>query len=862
MLKLSFGKSIKTQLIVLLFGLTALSIGVVGFLGVRGLLDSGKKAQNITSESMQTRAEQLLEQTTSATAQNNSLLFQTIDDEVDTIGKYVENVFDNPGSFTTSWKFDSHVFKKPSGQWWNDSSELPNILLGNYITTPSAALKKEIELLHNLDFVAPQVVENHPNAVALYFIGALGESFYYPNIDLGSIIPPDLNPNTLDFYTIVTPEANPEREVRWTPVYDDPAGNGLTITASYPVYSPKNTFRGVMSIDVTLNNIAKSIEAYSPIESSYSFLIDKSGRAIALPAAAYQDILGRAQKSGEFGVDLSKVGGEFGAVLKDMRAGKEGFKAAAGKDGRNHFVAFSPIAGTEFSLGIVAERDVLLQVVSELQSQVQKSTSQVLYFQILPFAVLILLMVWVLGFVYIRYLTEPIIALTEKTNRIMQGSLREEVDVKTTNNEVGTLASAFNKMINELSASYKALERKVTEIGDAKAKDDAILNSIGDGLIVTDETGGILLINQIAADLMGLNPDKTGQKITDRVMFDDAGNEIAAEDQPLMVALKTGKKINRYVLAPSKDDTKIILNITANPVKEHDRHIGAIEIIRDVTEEKEVERMKGEFISVASHQLRTPLSAIKWFAQMLLNGDAGKLEDSQAEFITNISSSTDRMIELVNSLLNISRLESGKVIVEAAPTDLKKIVADLTEGMKQRAKDKKIGMDVQVDDKIPEMNLDARLISQVYSSLLTNALNYTTDGSVTVKVTVKDGEVVSEVTDTGIGIPAGEQKKVFNKFFRGTNVRTVETDGTGLGVYLAKVIVESHGGKIGFESQEGKGTNFWFSLPLKGVPAATNPKPADPEAEPEPETAEPQPEPDPYKDGEENNHKSIEVKSE
>jgi hypothetical protein len=178
MLKLSFGKSIKTQLIVLLFGLTAVSIGVVGFLGVRGLLDSGKKAQEITSESMQTRAEQLLEQTTSTTAQNNSLLFQTIDDEVATIGKYVENVFDNPGSFTSSWKFDSHVFKKPSGQWWNDSSELPNILLGNYITTPSTALKKEIELLHNLDFVAPQVVEKHPNAVALYFIGALGESFY------------------------------------------------------------------------------------------------------------------------------------------------------------------------------------------------------------------------------------------------------------------------------------------------------------------------------------------------------------------------------------------------------------------------------------------------------------------------------------------------------------------------------------------------------------------------------------------------------------------------------------------------------------------------------------------------------------
>lgn len=853
--KLSFGKSIKTQLIVLLFGLTALSIGVVGFLGVRALLDSGRKAQDITAESMQTRAEQLLEQTTSTTAQNNSLLFQAIDDEVATVGKYVENAFDNPGNFTTTWKFDSHVFKKPSGQWWNDSSELPNILLGNYITAPSAALKKEIELLHNLDLVAPQVVENHPNAVALYFIGSLGESFYYPNIDLGSIIPPDLNPNTLDFFTIATPENNPEREVKWTPVYDDPAGNGLTITASYPVYSPKNTFRGVMSIDVTLNNIAKSIEAYSPIESSYSFLIDKSGRAIAMPAPAYQDMLGRAPKKGEFGVDLSKVGGEFGAVLKDMRAGKQGFKAAGTKDGHHHFVAYAPIAGTEFSLGIVAERDVLLQVVSELKNQVQKTTNQVLYFQILPFAVMILLMVWVLGFVYIRYLTEPIIALTEKTNHIMQGSLRQEIEVKTTNNEVGTLARAFNKMINELGASYKALERKVVEIGEAKAKDDAILNSIGDGLIVTDEAGEILLINKIASDLMGFDPDKTGQKITDRVLYDEAGKEIPTEERPLLQALKTGKKVNRYVLAAGKDDTKVILNITANPVQEQDRNIGAIEIIRDVTEEKEVEHRKTEFISVASHQLRTPLSAIKWFSQMLLNGDAGKLEDGQTDFIKNISSSTDRMIELVNSLLNISRLESGRILVEPVPTDLKKLVHDIAADVGKKAEEKKLKLEVNVDEDIPEINLDPRLISQVYSSLLTNAVNYTSRGTVGVAVSLKDKEVVSRITDTGIGIPANEQKKVFNKFFRGTNVKTVETDGTGLGVYLAKVIVESHGGKIGFESQEAKGTTFWFSLPVEGVPATEKP------AEPEP--TEPQPEPaEAEVKAEDNDNKAIAIRSE
>lgn len=823
MIRFSFAKSIKTELIVLMFGLTAFSIGVVGFLAVRALNDSGHKAENITSKATEERAQEQLAQTAAATAEKNALLFRASQDEAKTVAVYLEEVFKNPDNFTTAWDFDDHVFKKPSGQWWNSSNELPNILLGNFIKTPSPELKKEIELLHNLDFLGPEVLKNHASAIALYYIGALGESFYYPNVDLGSVIPPDLNPTVLDFYTIATPKANPKRETKWTKVYDDPVGNGLTITASHPVYAPKSKFRGVMSIDVTLNEIAKNIEDYSPIESSYAFLIDSDGRAVALPAQGYRDVLGREPKKGEFGADLQKVGGDFGAVLKAMRTGKNGFSKVTSGNSRL-FVAYAPITETNFSLAIVAKEDVMLKVVGDLQDQVAKSRQQVLYLQILPATVLILAIVWVAGFMYIRYLTAPIIALTAKTNSIMQddGPPTGELDVKTSDNEVGALAGAFNKMISELAASYKALQLKVKELGDAKAKDDAILNSIGEGLIVTDPNGEILLMNQIAAILMGFDPagPNGGQKITERDLYDESGQKIEQKDMPLALALSSGEKVSRYAMTRAGGEDNTMLNITASPVKDNDQTIGAIAIIRDVTKEREVERMKSEFISISSHQLRTPLSAIKWFSEMLKRGDAGKLEGQQAEFVDTISNSTDRMIEIVDALLNISRLESGRIRVEPKPVDLKQLVTVIVDDLRPKMEERKLRFKVDIEDGLPQINLDPGLVGQVYRNMFSNAMKYTPNGgTVTFSVKKENDHILTQVTDTGYGVPEDEKKKMFAKFFRGTNITKVETDGTGLGMYMSKLIVESSGGKIWFESIEGKGTSFWFTLPLTGMQA-------------------------------------------
>ncbi len=813
-----FGRSIKTQLTVLFFALTAISIVIIGFLGIRGILASGTEAEKITTSSMQERAEQFLEQTATATASKNSLIFTNIQHQGRNAAEYVRGLLDNPSNFPSShWRYDGHIYRLPAGQYTNSSNELSSVFMHKAVSIDSQ-LKRELELTSYMDYYAPQMLKDESNAVAVYFIGLQGEARYYPNIGLASVSEPNFNPTSADFFFIADPTHDPDKSTKTTDVYDDPAGNGLMITVTSPVYKTDGRFVGVIGIDVILSNIANNIKDYSPIESSYAILIDNNGKAIALPDQGYKDILGRSAKKGEFGANLKDVKNGFAPVLKEMMTGKMGFKEITANN-THLYAAFSPVVGTSFSLGIIAKQDSLLKVVGDLRSQVTNSTNAVLYFQILPIAVAVLGLFWFFGYMYIRILTRPLIELTAETRKIMQGDFQpSNVHVKATN-EIGNLAAAFNKMTAELSTSYQVLQRQVHELADGKAKDDAMLNSIGDGVIVTDSAGKVLLVNAVAATLLGVEGSSIiNRPLTDLTLYDTGGEEIASSERPLFVALKTGKKIEREVQTTKEKGVKRELRITASPVTQEGKVVGSIEIIRDITKEKEVDRMKTDFIAIASHQLRTPLSAIRWFGEMLAAGDAGKLKPEQQEFVGNITQSTKRMIELVGSLLNISRLESGRVIVDPQPTDLKQLIQNVVDELKTDITDRRQKIEIDIDASMPKVSIDSRLVSQVYMNLLTNAIKYTPNsGRIDIRVVRKGNEIISEVKDSGYGIPRGEQVKIFDRFFRASNIVKVETDGTGLGLYLIKVIVESSGGRVWFESEEGKGTTFWFTLPLGGM---------------------------------------------
>jgi PAS domain S-box-containing protein len=434
-----------------------------------------------------------------------------------------------------------------------------------------------------------------------------------------------------------------------------------------------------------------------------------------------------------------------------------------------------------------------------------------------------------------RQLTRPIIRLTRVAQAIQGGNFDTRAEVRS-KDEIGQLSLALNDMAKDLKNSYEGLEQKVDERTQAlkKAeskllenvhKQDALLASIGDGVIATDQDGDIVLMNKVAEEVYQIDSaSMIGRPYTDIWHLEQNNEPIAKEQDPIAVALKTGvsTRTSNFSLAQQSKDGQVVarvpVSVSVSPAALEGRIIGAIVVWRDITYEKEVDRMKTEFISLASHQLRTPLSAIKWFSEMLMAGDAGSLKPEQQEFTRNIVESTQRMIDLVGALLNVSRLESGRLIVDPKPTKVEQLMINITNDINAKAAEKKQTVTVDVDPNVPEVNLDQNLISQVYINLLTNAIKYTPpEGKIHITVARRGDELVSSVSDNGLGIPKKDQPKIFQKFFRAENVVKVITDGTGLGLYLVKSIIESSGGRVWFESEENKGTTFWFSLPISGM---------------------------------------------
>jgi len=375
----------------------------------------------------------------------------------------------------------------------------------------------------------------------------------------------------------------------------------------------------------------------------------------------------------------------------------------------------------------------------------------------------------------------------------------EELKAKT--KELEEARSALLNMLEDTEAARRTAEQSRKETG-------LIIQDLADGLLVLNSEGVIELVNPQAERLFLLGSKRViGKRIQDL-------KELPVMKELAELIEKEKDPIFRHEFEIGE---RTLTEITVTPFHPGHGKSGLLITVHDISREQEIERMKIEFVSLTAHQLRTPLAAIKWSTQMLLDGDEGELLRDQAELLRKSLQATDRMIRLINDLLNVTRIEEGRYLHKPSFQQLGDIVKSMVKSYQDTATQKKIRLELKIPKKgIPRILMDAEKIQLVAQNLLENALHYTpSGGEVTVELHHDTKEVRVSFKDTGIGIPQEQQQRVFEKFFRAANARRMDTSGSGLGLYLAYNIVEAHGGKIWFESEKEKGTTFTFSLPIK-----------------------------------------------
>ena len=342
---------------------------------------------------------------------------------------------------------------------------------------------------------------------------------------------------------------------------------------------------------------------------------------------------------------------------------------------------------------------------------------------------------------------------------------------------------------------------------DERNKTMAIIENITDGVILLNKKKQIEIINSPATELFNIGK----KEAIGKCFVDLLDIENIPEIKKILIDKDRIRNIYREEVATLDSHQ---LEITSVVLKDEIEEKGFLIIIHDVTKEKLIEKMKTEFVSVAAHQLRTPLSAIKWTIRMILDGDAGEINEEQRELLEQTYISNERMIRLINDLLDVSRIEEGRLLYDQKDARIEDVIDSVIEASQEMLRNKNMVLEVNKKE-TPKVRIDKEKIGVVIQNLLENAIKYTEQGG-KIKITLDNDEknVIFKIEDSGVGIPKSQQDRIFTKFFRAENVTRMETNGTGLGLYTTKNIVQAHKGQIWFESEENKGTTFYFTIPI------------------------------------------------
>lgn len=408
----------------------------------------------------------------------------------------------------------------------------------------------------------------------------------------------------------------------------------------------------------------------------------------------------------------------------------------------------------------------------------------------------------------------PKVRSREKTKEEFKKELRK------TREELVIRKWGLKKTLKGMKVLVKEIIQKKKEIEEAKSKDEAILASISDAVFGVDKNLRITMFNRAAEKMTGSETAEVIGKNYHEVLHfigrkDDKtkGLFIHEARSNIMHILKDGREI-------TVAESAALLKNMAGDI------LGYVIVFRDISQEQRIEQDKDDFLNIAAHDLRTPMAGIRANAEMILGGDYGEIPPKFKTPLQNIDQANLNLIKIVDNFLTIARIEKGKIAISLRPTDLAPILNSVVNQMKLSVAKTGLKLDYEIPAKLPRVIADPDKISEVVINLLDNAVKFTDQGSITLRVLVKGDSVVVAITDTGIGIAPERQKNLFQKYTQVSSGKRIahgsKGTGLGLGLYISRRIVESCGGKIWAESKLGRGSTFCFSLLMAKIQAGTN----------------------------------------
>jgi PAS domain S-box-containing protein len=548
-------------------------------------------------------------------------------------------------------------------------------------------------------------------------------------------------------------------------VVDGKAGPLLVLY--YPF--SKDVFARVV---VPLRGIATRVAEERVGGTGFGVLVDSRGRAVAAPE-------GRA------------LGGvQDWAITRAALTGHTvGSSEFAGEGGRAYVGAYAPVPTLGGAVLILQARDEAYVAAAEARRAAAAAIAAVILGSLLAAALLA------------RLLTAPVLKLTRAAEAVARGDFEARVDIST-GDELQELAETFNAMTARLRQySLLQVDRLIAE----QRKTEAILFSIADGIVMADREGRVQLVNRRAREMFGLPPEADVEGETLAQAFADGALRAAL----LASAERPGEFKEVDLSTPAE---RRFIRATASPVVTPGRaaELGMVFALRDVTLERELEKMKEDFLHYITHDLRNPLGSAVGFLDILLKGTVGVLNAEQHSVVSSVRRSTTRLMGLINNILDIAKMEAGRVRLQLKPTSLAGIAGRSIGILEQLAKAKEISVQLLAVEEFT-VQADGDMIERVFTNLLGNAIKYTPPGG---RITVSlrdDGErIVCCVEDTGEGIPPEYLSRVFEKF---EQVQGNRRGGTGLGLTISRFFVESHLGRIWLESEVGRGSRFFFTVP-------------------------------------------------